>query len=152
LLVRLNADGTPDTSFDGDGIVTTLFPGTGSTEGYGVAVLPDGRLAVVGAGVVGAFGQHAAARYLPGGPLDNAFDQDGRVLIQYTPDAQGGVLTGVAADQSGRIVAAGFTAFPHDGVVMRFNENGSTDATFGVGNFLLKPGIVFTNAGGSDEI
>src|SRR5262245_4426627 len=35
---------------------------------------------------------------------------------------------------------------------MRFNEDGSMDAGFGVGNFLLAPGIVTTDAGGGEEI
>jgi uncharacterized delta-60 repeat protein len=152
MLVRLNEDGTFDTSFDGDGIVTTLFPGTDFSEGYDVAILPDGRLTAVGNGAVNSMGQAVIARYLSTGELDNSFDQDGRKVFEFSPDSQGSTLTTVTADHTGRIVAAGYTAFPSDGLLMRFNEDGSLDAGFGVGNFLLAPGIVFTNAGGSEEI
>jgi uncharacterized delta-60 repeat protein len=152
MLVRLNTDGTFDTSFDSDGIVTTLFPGTDFSEGYDVAILPDGRLTAVGNGAVNSMGQAVIARYLSTGELDNSFDQDGRAVFQFSPDAQGSTLTTVTADGAGRIVAAGFTAFPHDGLLMRFNEDGSMDTGFGVGNFLLAPGIVFTNAEGGEEI
>lgn len=48
VLVRYNADGSLDTSFGGDGIVTTLFPGVGGQIPGGVVRLPDGRLVVGG--------------------------------------------------------------------------------------------------------
>ena len=46
-LVRYNADGTLDTTFGGDGIVTTDL-GTRSDDALAVVVQPDGRLVVAG--------------------------------------------------------------------------------------------------------
>ena len=47
-LARYNADGSLDTSFDGDGKVTTDF-GTLDDAAYGVAVQADGKIVAVGA-------------------------------------------------------------------------------------------------------
>ncbi len=48
VLVRYNADGSLDTSFGGDGIVTTLFPAVGGQIPGGIVRLPDSRLVVAG--------------------------------------------------------------------------------------------------------
>ena len=45
-LARYNADGSLDTSFDGDGKLTTDF---GGGVAYGVALQPDGKIVAVGA-------------------------------------------------------------------------------------------------------
>jgi uncharacterized delta-60 repeat protein len=46
-VVRTNSDGSLDTSFDGDGIVTTLI--RNSSSGTSVALQPDGKIVVGGA-------------------------------------------------------------------------------------------------------
>ena len=86
-------------------------------------------------------GQHVAARYLANGSLDTTFDTDGSILLQYQPEAQGGILHAVAADHEGRIVAAGYTAFPHNGVVMRFREDGTRTRTSASAIFASSPAL-----------
>ena len=54
IIARLNADGSLDTSFDGDGIATRNV-GTASLESSSVAVQADGKI-LVGGGFVRAFG------------------------------------------------------------------------------------------------
>src|SRR5262249_17100916 len=72
LLVRFLADGTPDATFDGDGIVTTDLGGPGDIV-YGVAVQPDDKIV--------AGGQNSAdmtvLRYSPGGGPDAGFGSGG---------------------------------------------------------------------------
>ena len=46
-VVRLNSDGTPDSSFGNNGVVTTAI-GTHSDDGYAVAVQADGKIVVAG--------------------------------------------------------------------------------------------------------
>ncbi len=65
MLIRLNADGSFDTSFDGDGVVTTSFPGAGETGGNDVAVRPNGTIMAVGFGTEGANGQLAIGAICP---------------------------------------------------------------------------------------
>ena len=50
-IVRLNADGTPDTSFSGDGKQTVDFGGADGAAA--VALAPDGKIVVAGQGGVG---------------------------------------------------------------------------------------------------
>jgi uncharacterized delta-60 repeat protein len=79
-LARLNADGSLDASFDGDGRVTTdIGPGVASDQMYGLTGLADGRLLMVGrcdsAGVTALDG--CLARYAPGGLIDQYNDGGG---------------------------------------------------------------------------
>ena len=77
-LVRYNADGSLDASFDGDGIVTTAI-GTGYDEGYSVIQQADGKLVVAGTSYNGSSNDFALVRYNADGSLDASFDGDGIV-------------------------------------------------------------------------
>ena len=75
-LVRLNTDGTLDTTFGGgDGIVTTDYSGASDDRGYSVAVQSDGRIVVSGTTQVGVGGYNVALnRYSSTGSLDTTLD------------------------------------------------------------------------------
>lgn len=86
-VARYNPNGTLDTTFDGDGRLTTRFLVAGSNElARGVALAPDGKIVVTGDikyPVVPGPGSHsdvATARYLPNGALDTTFNGDGRFI------------------------------------------------------------------------
>jgi uncharacterized delta-60 repeat protein len=104
-VVRFNADGSLDTTFDGDGMVT----GTFLTAGHDVALQPDGKL-VVGGRVDDVFpgashrGNFAVARFNPDGSLDPTFDGDG-VAVTVSPTGGHAVGYGLALDAAGRIVS-----------------------------------------------
>ncbi len=61
-LARYNANGTLDTSFDGDGKLTTAFGASGD-EGNSVAVQSDGKIVVAGFSNNGINNDFALARY-----------------------------------------------------------------------------------------
>ena len=64
-LARYNPNGSPDTTFDGDGQVVTDFGGR--DQGHGVAIQPDNKIVAAGTTDAGANpGNFALARYLPG--------------------------------------------------------------------------------------
>jgi uncharacterized delta-60 repeat protein len=149
MLIRLNTDGSFDTTFNGTGIANVIDPGTGFDEGYGVTVMPDGKLVIVGNGAVNSMGQAVVARFLTNGTLDTSFDGDGSYLLDFNPDYTGGWFTSAGVDLQGRLVVAGQTS---DAIIGRFGDNGTPDSTFGVGNFLVRPGVVYTNAGGGVSI
>ncbi|MEZ5425079.1 MAG: delta-60 repeat domain-containing protein [Pyrinomonadaceae bacterium] len=73
-VARYNTDGSLDTSFDSDGIVTTDFNSTNDL-GYGVAIDSQNRIIVAGRSGF----NFAVARYNPDGSLDTSFDGDGKV-------------------------------------------------------------------------
>jgi len=79
-VVRYNANGSLDTSFQGTGKVITGFGSSGSAAGRSVAVQADGKILVAG----GIFTNSAAApssrlvRYNPNGSLDKSFHGTGK--------------------------------------------------------------------------
>ncbi|WP_137993702.1 DUF11 domain-containing protein [Streptomyces vilmorinianum] len=131
-LTRYHADGSLDTSFDGDGRVTT---GTGSAEG--VALQSDGR--IVAAGKDG--NAFLVTRFTTTGAPDTSFDGDGRVTTAFGPEDGG--AADVALQSDGRIVAAGH--YGSDFALTRYNTGGSLDPDFG------GDGRVTTDFGGPDD-
>jgi uncharacterized delta-60 repeat protein len=131
-LARYNADGSPDTSFSGDGRVTTDLGGTDS--GQAVAIQSDGTIVV--AGSTGA--DFALARYLPDGSPDSSFSDDGKVTTDLGGSDYG---QSVAVQADGRIVVAGGS----DGdkfALARYHASGSPDTS------LSGDGTVRTGLGG----
>jgi uncharacterized delta-60 repeat protein len=138
-LARYNADGTLDSTFGGDGKVTTAFPGFpyGYVSASAVAIQADGK--IVAGGVVlptetlttGAF---ALVRYNPDGTLDSTFDGDGRVVTDMSSGLDSVAAVAIQAD--GKIVAAGWVNFLKDDTefgVVRYESDGTLDSTFGEG-------------------
>jgi uncharacterized delta-60 repeat protein len=147
-LARYNPDGSLDASFGTGGRVTSDisgFPG-GGDQSEAVAVQPDGRIVAAGTAVVPGVGfSFAVARYNANGSLDATFGTDGKV----TTDLGGGSNVGLAMalQPEGRIVVAGQASFGRVALfgLVRYNPDGSLDATFGRG------GIVTTNFHGGIE-
>jgi hypothetical protein len=61
-LARYNSNGSLDTTFSGDGKVTTDFAGS-FDEAYAVAIQGDGKIVAAGLAEVSGFGDFALARY-----------------------------------------------------------------------------------------
>jgi uncharacterized delta-60 repeat protein len=120
------AGGDLDTSFAGDGTVTTTVTHHGS-DASGVAIQADGKIVVAG-GSFGANPKFALARYRTDGSLSLTFGGDGKVTTDFTegPDR----ANAVAIQPDGKIVAAGSTG---DGAfaLARYNPDGTLDPTFG---------------------
>ena len=102
---RYNPDGSPDTSFSGNGRQMTNFAGLGE-KANGVALQDDGKIVAVGFAGSGGSGQgdFALARYNPNGSLDPSFSGDGK---QRTRFPFGGEAFGVVLQANGKIVAVG---------------------------------------------
>ena len=72
MLARFNADGTPDNSFDGDGILTTKV-GISSEGAVAAALQADGKIVVAGYANLTGYDEFAVLRYKSNGTLDNTF-------------------------------------------------------------------------------
>jgi uncharacterized delta-60 repeat protein len=143
-LARYNTDGSLDTTFSGDGLVTTDFAGD-TDRAFGMAIQGDGKIVAAGfAGVSGTV-DFALARYNTDGSLDTTFDGDGLVITDFAGDAE--VAYGVAIQGDGKIVAAGLAVVSgiDDFALARYNTDGSLDTTFS------GDGLVTTDFAGSTD-
>ena len=128
-LVRYNSDGTLDTSFSGDGMLTTDF-GSNEDIGYSVTLQADGKILVAGESQNGAFSDFALARYNTDGSLDTSFSGDGMLTTAIGASAEVGHNVTVQPDD--KILVAGFS---HNGVdadfaLVRYNTDGTLDTSF----------------------
>ncbi len=144
-VVRYNTNGSPDTSFDTDGIVTTAI---GASDDYAlsIALQSDGKIVVAGHTYNGGNYDFAVARYNTNGSPDTSFDADGKVTTAI--GAGGDFIRSVALQGDGKIVAAGYSDIGGniDFAVVRYNTNGSLDTSFS------GDGIVTTAIGASSDV
>ncbi|MBN8481498.1 MAG: hypothetical protein J0L88_07920, partial [Xanthomonadales bacterium] len=139
LVVRFNTDGSLDASFNGSGFVATAFAGTfGATltdRCNAVAVLADGSVLAAGSTAQnGGSNNVAVLRYTPAGALDAGFGVGGRVIVNASVNpVSDNDARAIAVQADGRILVAGSAsgsgANP-DLLVMRFNADGTPDASF----------------------
>lgn len=128
-LARYNADGSLDTSFDGDGIVTT-DSGLISNFTRCLAIQADGKIIAAGYSTTGSNSDFTIVRYNTDGALDTSFDGDGIVTTEL--GSTNDTASSVAIQSDGKIIAAGSLSngFESDFAVVRYNTNGSLDASF----------------------
>jgi uncharacterized delta-60 repeat protein len=135
-VVRYNPDGTLDTTFDGDGKVTTDIGSLTQDVAKDVAIQADGKIVVVGDTVNTAAlsdKKFALVRYNTNGSLDSSFDGDGKVVTQIGSSVSG-TLTAVKVQSDGKIVVAGYYLYNYTSnykwIAARYNVNGSLDTSF----------------------
>lgn len=135
------AAGDLDTTFGGDGKVTTTFANFNS-RAQAVAIQPDGKIIAAGNTSPDDFllTDFAIARYNPGGALDLSFGTGGKVLTDFF----GGFdqATALAIQPDGKIIVAGEAApsdkgFDADFALARYDSNGNLDTSFGAGGKVL---------------
>jgi uncharacterized delta-60 repeat protein len=93
-VTRLNPNGSPDTTFDGDGTATIDFGASGAV------LQPDGKIVVVGSAQAGV----AVARLNANGSPDATFGAAGKATFDFGAATSGNA---VALQPNGRIVVAG---------------------------------------------
>ncbi|HEV7643273.1 MAG TPA: hypothetical protein VGO50_04955 [Pyrinomonadaceae bacterium] len=120
IIYRFNADGSLDTSFDGDGSRQALN-GTDKVP-YSLMVSASGKITVIGTGIPPAcsFGfpcptpdlRYFTARYKQDGSLDTSFSGDGYLEIDVGVIISAGYNGGrtIAVDPIGRVVFAGVSS------------------------------------------
>ena len=105
-VMRLNANGTPDTSFgDGaDGIFVQTAVSASNT-GTGLALTPEGKVYVGGTAFLIGSNDWVLARYTAAGLPDTAFSGDGSRTYPFNPDS--GELNQIVLQPDGKVVGAG---------------------------------------------
>ncbi|HET6765815.1 MAG TPA: T9SS type A sorting domain-containing protein [Chitinophagaceae bacterium] len=155
-LVRYHSNGKVDSSFGLNGRVITQV-GTSYDYATAIAIQPDGKIIVVGASFDAYYtGAFAILKYNNNGSLDNSFGQNGKIithpgpLISYIGNTYFGrhadeYASAVLIQSDGKIVVAG-KSYSYSGcwdyyggiycnpalAVLRFNNNGTVDSSFGI--------------------
>ncbi len=131
-VLRLLPDGSLDSSFGSDGLVTVPFSATAQAEA--VALQPDGKILVAGDYSLNQ-GDMVVVRLTTGGSLDPSFGTGGEQTVSFGASSLD-VAQALAIQPDGKIVLAGehrtdttTQAF----ALARLDTNGSLDTSFGTG-------------------
>jgi uncharacterized delta-60 repeat protein len=138
-LARFNTDGSLDLSFDGDGKVTTDL-GDSLNFCNAIAIQSDGKIVLAGLN----FNSIAVVRYNANGSLDSTFDMDGIVTASVGTVSDHAYAITVQNDGKIVVAAHSFSGANFNFSVIRLNNNGSLDASFG------NAGKVITDIYGDD--
>src|SRR5207245_1474488 len=120
-LARYTADGSLDSSFRVNGIVTTDF--NNSVDFANAITLQGDKIIVAGTN-----GDFALARYTADGSLDLSFGVNGKVTTDF--NNSGGIANAITL-QGDKIIVAGTSDFSVFALA-RYTANGNLDSSFGV--------------------
>ncbi|MEO8275787.1 MAG: hypothetical protein ABI639_06175 [Thermoanaerobaculia bacterium] len=142
LVMRFSPSGVPDTTFDGNGVVTLGIDGGGNDDdcAQGVIVQPDGKIVVVGESeMLSPNSQMIVFRLTASGALDSTFAGDG--IFELVLDASPGAFNSAASvtlDHLRRIVVGGGIggAGPSRSVILRLTSAGTLDSFAVNGHFI----------------
>ena len=122
-IVRINTDGTLDSTFGSDGIVTIDFPGSSSLP-EGILIHPDGKVSVNG----NENGKGTVVRLNPDGTLDNSFGSGGIVTIGLSGQY---IYKGVINPDGSTVYVGRRVGSSVGALLVKLNPDGSLDPTFG---------------------
>jgi uncharacterized delta-60 repeat protein len=131
-LARYLQNGHIDTSFSGDGKVTSSFKAGDCDVASGAAVQADGRIVVVGQAGCATPWAWAVARYLPNGHIDSSFSGDGKIRTDFSPTLD--IARGVLVQPDARIVVVGQSGMVENDngrfALARYMPDGALDRSF----------------------
>ncbi|MGZ6309761.1 MAG: hypothetical protein ACXWOH_03970 [Bdellovibrionota bacterium] len=143
ILIRLNSDGSVDTSFGTNGIAGLSLDATGyqcfSSLIYNSRFQSDGKILVSG-GYQQMISSNAyslrafVARFNPDGTPDSAFGSGGIVK-----DTRAGPASGLDVQSDGKTVIAAILPADQRASVFRYLSDGAVDSSFGVGGVASVP-------------
>ncbi len=143
--VRYNANGTLDNSFSGDGKLIVPVGQDGTAAPLEMAIQEDNKIIATGYAMMGSNLDVIVIRLDTNGVLDNTFDGDGIVNIDFLDSTD--AASSVAVQPDGKIVVAGqaFNVSNDDVAIARLNTDGSLDNTFDSDGKLTKGFGVFSD-------
>jgi len=137
-VVRYNTDGTLDSSFGQNGVVTTNFGADHNSGASSVAIQTDGKIVLVGGtNNNGMIRDIALARYNSDGSLDFSFGVSGKQTTSIGSYSDG--ASSVAIQKDGKIVIAGtsLSNIYTTSLLARYNTNGTLDNSFNSSGYNL---------------
>jgi len=138
---RLDASGQVVQSFGQNGVVQ--FHNPGPDLGTDILVQPDGKIVLIGfTAPTESTSDIFVRRLLPNGASDTGFGVGGEAVVNVSDSDQ---ASAVALQPDGKIVVVGGTDLNNEGLVLRFNQDGTADQSFGT------RGVVTLNPKGFTE-
>ncbi|MBK8259624.1 MAG: hypothetical protein IPK82_44080 [Polyangiaceae bacterium] len=128
IIVRVAANGSLDTSFNGTGLVALSI----QTLADFTAVLSASSGAVMAAGPANNSTDIVVVRVLNDGTPDSTFGTAGQVIVGPYFEARA-----IAEQPSGKILVAGYRTSPHELAIVRLDTTGAVDTTFGTNGWML---------------
>jgi uncharacterized delta-60 repeat protein len=114
-IYRCNTNGSLDSSFSGDGKLTS--------DASLLGIQKDGKIAAVGKGYLFNFNSN--------GSTHSSYLIAPVPFTGFYSDAASWLRTGTFLQSDGKIILAGIVGFLHNMALVRINQNGSIDTTFG---------------------
>jgi uncharacterized delta-60 repeat protein len=131
--LRHNPDGSLDSTFDGNGIMTDP-----NMTGCETALTGDGKIVFGGTGRSGLDDDFSVTRHYSDGSFDTTFSGDGKTLTDLGSGDE--IIKAVALQTDGKIVVAGRRENLGQGLLARYNADGALDSAFGSGGFVVDTG------------
>jgi len=140
VVLRYNANGSLDSTFDTDGMAETDI-GIGGDFGLAITQQADNKYLVAAQAQDSGTQDFATIRYNTNGSLDTGFDTDG-ILIDWIDTPTKDVGWALLMQSDGKLIAGGSAALstlgsdlntPTDFAMVRYLVNGSLDTGFGDG-------------------
>ncbi len=132
-MVRFLTDGTLDHSFANKGILLEFL--SSNIIVNDIAIQPgDEKIILGGMYTASNQGAYFLIRYLPDGRRNESFGNNGEAQVQFGAGSSASILSKIALQGDGKIVAAGRTYNPSSSTkmtVVRFKTNGNADSSFG---------------------
>jgi uncharacterized delta-60 repeat protein len=138
-LMRFNADGSLDAGF-GTGGASVVTVGTGTTVARKLLVDSTGKLVLVGQTATGTNSDMVVIRLNANGSLDTSFNLTGKLVL--APSSGNDIAYDAVFQADGKLLLAGVVVGAdgsQDWAVLRLNQDGSYDSTFGNGGKLVLP-------------
>ncbi|MFZ6005784.1 MAG: hypothetical protein ACOYXM_17815 [Actinomycetota bacterium] len=140
VVLRLDADGTLDTTFGDAGAKTLQFFAEPSRSvPYALTLQPDGKIVVAGYvwrtftdPPIGVNYETFVARFNPNGAPDTSFGNGGLSLTDVRPATATEVPSDIAIDSLGRILVSDSDSSTGQPYIERLLPNGQRDYTYGV--------------------
>lgn len=138
LLIRLNADGTPDATFSGDGISHIVFVGMTAANLVDMEVLPGGNIIVCGTVSDGVLAQVGMAKINPAGIGMPVFGTNSKV--KFAMDGKSSQAMNLCITKNYKMVVCGVYQRANNdeaGIMMMLDTNGIMDNVFGAGKGVI---------------
>jgi uncharacterized delta-60 repeat protein len=157
-LIRLNTNGTRDTSFNGGAGRRTLDFGSGNDTAFGLAVRSSGKIVMGGTALIGSDKDFAIAQFNADGTTDATFGSGGSGRRTVDVSGISGTSGGNDAAYTLTLLSSGAAVLvgkarigpDDDFAILKFTSSGALDTTFGGGDGIATHDFAGTNNSGGN--